>query len=252
MHFIGRSRDSIFRHISTTAQGRCPFFLHTTAVCPAGGASVEGDISSHSCPNWVLDRRNEFGSLLTHTHRTPLAAGSSTRNRMRHGSATLLFVNPWTWARAPTQGDEKHLLSSNRSPWKHRPPLCHPESSRGICSSTGLSWKCISEDGVWTSRPVGPTANVSPARQEGQLSIDSPTLSDAVGAGTFSPQPASVLRRKTFPGKVRGPADPSAALGMTKRRASLPWRAVTGQKVFFISLGGPQAACGHLPRDDKG
>ncbi len=35
-----------------------------------------------------------------------------------------------------------------------------------------------SEDGVWTSRPVGPTANVSPARQEGPLSIDSPTLSE--------------------------------------------------------------------------
>jgi len=27
----------------------------------------------------------------------------------------------------PTQGDEKRLLSSNRSLWKRRPPLCHPE-----------------------------------------------------------------------------------------------------------------------------
>ncbi len=34
------------------------------------------------------------------------------------------------------------------------------------------------EDTVWTSRPVGPTANVSPARQAGPLSIDSPTLSE--------------------------------------------------------------------------
>ena len=40
---------------------------------------------------------------------------------------------------------------------------------------------------------------------------------------------------------------------MTKERATLPWRAVAGQKVFFISLGGPQAACGPSPtRDDKG
>jgi hypothetical protein len=26
-----------------------------------------------------------------------------------------------------TQVDEKRLLSSHRSPWKRRPPLCHPE-----------------------------------------------------------------------------------------------------------------------------
>ena len=31
----------------------------------------------------------------------------------------------------PTQGDEKHLLSSNRSPWKRRPPLCHPVEAEG-------------------------------------------------------------------------------------------------------------------------
>ena len=30
----------------------------------------------------------------------------------------------------PTQGDEKHLLSSNRPPGKRRPPLCH----------TGRTW----------------------------------------------------------------------------------------------------------------
>jgi hypothetical protein len=30
----------------------------------------------------------------------------------------------------PTQGDEKGLLSSNRSLWKRRPPLCHPERTR--------------------------------------------------------------------------------------------------------------------------
>ena len=30
----------------------------------------------------------------------------------------------------PTRGDEKRLLSSNRSLWKRRPPLCHPERTR--------------------------------------------------------------------------------------------------------------------------
>ena len=46
----------------------------------------------------------------------------------------------------PTQGDEKRLLFSNRSLWKRRPPLCHPERSRGICSSADLYWKCFSTE----------------------------------------------------------------------------------------------------------
>jgi hypothetical protein len=29
----------------------------------------------------------------------------------------------------PTQGDEKKLLTSNESPWKRRPPPCHPDRS---------------------------------------------------------------------------------------------------------------------------
>jgi hypothetical protein len=37
---------------------------------------------------------------------------------------------------------------------------------------------------------------------------------------------------------------------MTKGSATLPWRAVAGQKAFFISLGGPQAH-DHAGRDDK-
>jgi hypothetical protein len=72
----------------------------------------------------------------------------------------------------PTQGDEKRLLFSNRSLWKRRPPLCHPErtrisyyaapkmtsfaafikesrmsfAERGICSSADLYWKCFSTE----------------------------------------------------------------------------------------------------------
>jgi hypothetical protein len=40
---------------------------------------------------------------------------------------------------------------------------------------------------------------------------------------------------------VRGTADPSAALGMTKERATRPWKAVAAQKAFFITLGWRQA-----------
>jgi hypothetical protein len=52
---------------------------------------------------------------------------------------------------------------------------------------------------------------------------------------------SAALCRKTFPGKVRGTADPSAALGMTKGRGALSLRAVAKQKPFFITLGGSQA-----------
>ena len=65
-----------------------------------------------------------------------------------HGSVALPFVIPTgvVMGLRPTQGDEKRLLSSNRSLWNRRPPLCHPERSRGICSSADLSWKCFSTE----------------------------------------------------------------------------------------------------------
>ena len=60
----------------------------------------------------------------------------------------------------PTQDDEKHLLSGNRSPWKRTPPLCHPERSRGICSSADHSWKCFSTECSEVEGPaVFPSAN---------------------------------------------------------------------------------------------
>jgi hypothetical protein len=41
-----------------------------------------------------------------------------------------------------TQGDEKRLLSSNRSPWKRRPPLCHPERTRISCHAAPDTVTC--------------------------------------------------------------------------------------------------------------
>jgi hypothetical protein len=46
----------------------------------------------------------------------------------------------------PTQRDEKCLRARNHFPWKGRPFLCHPERSRGVCSSAGPSWKCFSTE----------------------------------------------------------------------------------------------------------
>jgi hypothetical protein len=47
--------------------------------------------------------------------------------------------------------------------------------------------------------------------------------------------------RNTFPRKTRETADPSAALGMTKGRAMVRWKAVNWTEGVFITLGGPQS-----------
>ena len=39
------------------------------------------------------------------------------------------FSTEESWAHWPTKDDEKRLLFSNYSPWKHRPPLCHLDRS---------------------------------------------------------------------------------------------------------------------------
>src|SRR5580700_9703188 len=65
--------------------------------------------------------------------------------------------------------------------------------------------------------------------------------SDKVAGG--GPQ-ISPRRRKTFPGKVRGTADPSASLGMTKERATFLWKVVSEPKAFGSSHHFP---CNHNP-----
>jgi hypothetical protein len=44
----------------------------------------------------------------------------------------------------PTQGDENRPLSGNRSSWKLRPPLCHPEQlTRGASQECNYSVRCV-------------------------------------------------------------------------------------------------------------
>src|SRR5580693_4184394 len=50
---------------------------------------------------------------------------------------------PWDRSEAQWR-DRLFIIRSTESEWKRHPPLCHPERSRGICSSTDLSWKCFS------------------------------------------------------------------------------------------------------------
>jgi hypothetical protein len=47
----------------------------------------------------------------------------------------------------PTQGDEKRLLSSNRSLWKRRPPLCHPACPGVPWERTRISYYAALDNG---------------------------------------------------------------------------------------------------------
>jgi hypothetical protein len=50
--------------------------------------------------------------------------------------------------------DPLFIIRMIESEWKRRRPLCHPERSRGICSSVDLSWKCFSTEGATELSPL--------------------------------------------------------------------------------------------------
>ena len=52
---------------------------------------------------------------------------------------------------------EKHLLSSNRSQWKHRPPLCHPEQLTCLRQAEREMTLAIATE----ARPGGPALSLS-------------------------------------------------------------------------------------------
>jgi hypothetical protein len=58
----------------------------------------------------------------------------------------------------PTQGDEKRLLSSNRSLRKRRPPLCYPERTRisyNAAPTTATFAAFIKESRMSFAEPIG-------------------------------------------------------------------------------------------------
>ncbi len=89
-------------------------------------------------------------------------SGGSPSNAFRRSRVRLFIRTGEVMGLLPTQGDEKCLPSDGHSPWKRhvphchlsipitdpkwkrRPPPCHPERSRGTCSSTDLSGTCFS------------------------------------------------------------------------------------------------------------
>jgi hypothetical protein len=128
----------------------------------------------------------------------------------------------------PTQGDEKRLLSSNRSPWKRRPPLlssrAHPDfllrgtkddlvcgfhqgkphelrgthrtqqeirGSRGICSSADLSWKCFSTERTRISCCAAvERAACAAFRKESRMKLANATKPDRKSGGSAVEGPA--------------------------------------------------------------
>ena len=58
----------------------------------------------------------------------------------------IRFCDALALERPGSEGNRRSsttLRSNNRSLWKRRSLLCHPERSRGICRSADLSWKCL-------------------------------------------------------------------------------------------------------------
>jgi hypothetical protein len=140
------------------------------------------------------------------------------------GGCSLRSVDGPQAACAPPIGDEKHVLSSNRSPLEASPSLLSSRAKPRDLQFRGPLLETFFEEAVWTLRPVGPTAKRQPS--PAGLGNRFPTFPERRRRGTLSPQPASVRCRKTFPGRAYRTADPSASLGMTKGRVALPCASV--------------------------
>jgi hypothetical protein len=85
------------------------------------------------------------------------------------------------------------LLPSTHSQWKRRPPICHPERSRGICSAPRMAPKASGSH----------TRSLAPAPPVGQISVIVEVIS--LGSVYFSPvpgrSPAGQMRRPKRPGE---------------------------------------------------
>jgi hypothetical protein len=103
---------------------------------------------------------------------------------------------------------------------------------RGNCSSAGSFWKYFRGSGLGLeARRADRQTSAQPGRAGAS---DSPTLSERRRRGTLSPQPASVLCRKTFPGKVRRTADPHSTSFRAGSR--LRSRLSKGRVVFSFTI----------------
>jgi hypothetical protein len=72
---------------------------------------------------------------------SPLSSRAQPRDLQFRGPFLEMFFDRVVMGLRPTQGDEKRLLSSNRSLWKRRPPLCHPDPGF-LSRSTGHGSVC--------------------------------------------------------------------------------------------------------------
>jgi hypothetical protein len=138
--------------------------------------------------------------------------------------------------RSEVDGPAVRSISIKRT-WKRDPPLCHPERSRGICSSADLSWRCFSrersrepalsevEGDLLFSRLVlemffrgsglgfeARRADCQTSAQPGRAGAQIGKIQERRRRGTLSPQPELVFCRKNIPGRARKTAFPPTVL----------------------------------------
>jgi hypothetical protein len=79
------------------------------------------------------EKRLSFSNYCPWKHRPPLChldrSAAKWRDQRFSGPFLGMFFDRGVMGLRPTQGDEKRLLFSNYSHWKHRPPLCHLDRS---------------------------------------------------------------------------------------------------------------------------
>ncbi len=89
--------------------------------------------------------------------------------------------------------------SSTKCEWKRRPPLCHPERSRLICSSADHSWKCVFDSatgsfvvffpGNHTPRSLSDHSNCETALERTENALPKSGRSRITGSGHFNVVP---------------------------------------------------------------
>jgi hypothetical protein len=110
-----------------TPPSRSNFSLRKRPLFPLSSRMMRTNIE------WVLLPR-------THCEANPGLKSETWATYSRSGGWCLIFDRGIMGLR-PTQGDEKRLLFSSYSRWRHRPPLCHLDRSaahwRDLRSSRG-------------------------------------------------------------------------------------------------------------------
>jgi hypothetical protein len=96
-------------------------------------------------PTQDNEKRLDPASTLHGTVTLSLSSRPERRDLRFRGPFVEMFFDRGVMGLLPTQGNEKRLGPATTL-YEPSPSPCHPERSRGICSSADLSWKCFSTE----------------------------------------------------------------------------------------------------------